>query len=52
MVDSAYEMRVVAVDDIAAGTEITTSYLEPFLTTNQRRERLRVGKCFACDCKR
>ena len=45
-------MKVVAVDDIAAGTEITTSYLEPFLTTNQRRERLRVGKCFACDCKR
>ena len=45
-------MSVVAIDDIQVGEEISTSYLEPFYTTMQRRALLRRGKLFDCSCKR
>ena len=45
-------MNVVAIDDISAGQEISTSYLEPFYTTLQRRALLKRGKLFGCSCKR
>ena len=45
-------MSVVAIDDISAGEEISTSYLEPFYTTLQRRAILKRGKLFECSCKR
>ena len=45
-------MNVMATDDIAKGQEITTSYLEPFYTTLQRRAILKRGKAFDCDCPR
>ena len=52
VIDAQYSMKVVALEDIAAGDEITTSYVGPFHTTLQRREMLKMGKCFDCDCKR
>ena len=45
-------MSVIAIEDIPAGQEITTSYLEPFYTTLQRRALLKRGKHFDCCCKR
>ena len=45
-------MSVIAIEDIEAGEEITTSYLEPFYTTMQRRALLKRGKHFDCCCKR
>ena len=45
-------MSVLAIDDIQAGHEISTSYLEPFYTTLQRRSMLRRGKLFDCACRR
>ena len=45
-------MKVVAIEDIPIGQEITTSYLEPFYTTMQRRALLKRGKLFDCCCKR
>ena len=47
-----YEMKLIAIDDIEMGEEITTSYLEPFDTLTKRKAILRRGKCFDCDCKR
>ena len=46
------KMSVVAIDDIQAGEEMSTSYLEPFYTTMQRRALLKRGKLFDCSCKR
>ena len=44
------EMRIVSVEDIEAGHEISISYLDPFRTTLERRRILWMGKCFKCDC--
>ena len=52
VIDAGYVMKVVALEDIAAGEEVTTSYVGPFHTTLQRRGMLRMGKCFDCDCRR
>ena len=52
VIDAGYAMKVVALEDIAAGEEVTTSYVGPFHTTLQRRAMLRMGKCFDCDCRR
>ena len=46
------KMSVIAIDDISIGQEITTSYLEPFYTTMQRRAILKRGKLFDCICQR
>ena len=46
------KMSVIAIDDISIGQEITTSYLEPFYTTMQRRAILKRGKLFDCSCQR
>ena len=45
-------MSVIATEDIPKDSQITTSYMEPFYTTMQRRALLRKGKCFDCDCSR
>ena len=47
-----YEIKLIAIDDIEMGEEITTSYLEPFDTLTKRKAVLRRGKCFDCECKR
>ena len=47
-----YEMKVLAINDIEAGEEITNNYLEPFSTLIQRKAILLRGKCFQCTCQR
>ena len=50
--EEGFRMRVTAARDIAAGEEITHSYVEaqePFLT---RQELLAMGKFFTCACAR
>ena len=49
---SNHQMKIVATQEIEAGQEISTPYLEPFHTNLQRRAILLRGKSFECSCER
>jgi SET and MYND domain-containing protein len=45
-------MRIRCIQPVAAGEELTVSYLHPYLSRRVRRAKLRTGHFFDCACAR
>ncbi|KAJ1138366.1 hypothetical protein NDU88_004753 [Pleurodeles waltl] len=45
-------LHLRAIQEIQVGEELTTTYIDPLMTTVERQSQLRRKYCFQCDCRR